>query len=126
MYSKVSYSQSHRHLVFWYSFSTAAITGRPTGSFTGGKKSRSGRLAALQQTAAMLDMGNVGEADMEKLRNMVMTNGDLMVTMFAILRRLDSKVLMLLKLNELTRALDNALSTTHPPVSLHPKNPPTN
>lgn len=64
----------------------------------------------------MLDMGTMNDGDMDKLRVMLVSNGDIMVAMFDILRRLDSKVLMLLKLNELTRALDHALSTTHPPV----------
>jgi hypothetical protein len=63
-------------------------------------------------------MGNMSDKEMDKLRVMLVSNGDIMVTLFDILRKLDSRVLMLLKLNELTRALDNALSTTHPPVSL--------
>ena len=95
---------------------SVALTGRPTGTFTGGKKAKRGRLAAFQQTASMLDMGNMSDNDMDKLRAMIVSNGDIMVTLFDILRRLDSRVLMLLKLNELTRALDNALSTTHSPV----------
>jgi len=61
-------------------------------------------------------MGNMSDKEMDKLRVMLVSNGDIMVTLFDILRKLDSRVLMLLKLNELTRALDNALSTTHPPV----------
>lgn len=63
-------------------------------------------------------MGNMSDKEMDKLRVMLVSNGDIMVTLFDILRKLDSRVLMLLKLNELTRALDNALSTTHPPVRL--------
>lgn len=99
-----------------YNVFEAALTGRPTGTFGGGKKQKKGgRLAAFQQAASMLDMGNMNDADMDKLRVMLVSNGDIMVAMFDILRRLDSKVLMLLKLNELTRALDHALSTTHPP-----------
>jgi aarF domain-containing kinase len=64
----------------------------------------------------MLDMGNMSDKEMDKLRVMLVSDGDIMVTLFDILRKLDSRVLMLLKLNELTRALDSALSTTHPPV----------
>lgn len=96
---------------------TAALTGRPTGSFSGGKKQKGGRLAALQTAAGMLDMGNLGDTEMEKLRTMLVADSNIMVQMFDILRKVDSKVLMLLKLNELTRALDHALGTTHPPVT---------
>ena len=102
--------------------SPAALTGRPTGTFTGGKQgkqSKGGTLAAFQQAANMLDMGNMSDKEMDKLRVMLVSNGDIMVTLFDILRKLDSRVLMLLKLNELTRALDNALSTTHPPVRFY-------
>jgi aarF domain-containing kinase len=94
----------------------AALTGRPTGTF--GKKQKQGRLAALQQAAGMLNMGNLGDTEMEKLRTMLVADSNIMVAMFDILRKVDSKVLMLLKLNELTRALDHALNTTHPPVSV--------
>lgn len=74
-------------------------------------------MAAWQQAAGMLDMGNLADEEIDKLRGMLASNADIMVAMFDILRKVDSKVLMLLKLNELTRALDHALSTTHPPVS---------
>jgi aarF domain-containing kinase len=68
----------------------------------------------------MLNMGNLGDQEMEKLRTMLVADSNIMVAMFDILRKVDSKVLMLLKLNELTRALDHALNTTHPPVSASP------
>jgi aarF domain-containing kinase len=90
----------------------------PSGTF--GKKRKQGRLAALQQAAGMLNMGNLGDAEMEKLRTMLVADSNIMVAMFDILRKVDSKVLMLLKLNELTRALDHALNTTHPPVPASP------
>lgn len=54
----------------------------------------------------MLDMGNLSDAEIDKLRVMLMANDKLLVSMFDILRKVPSRVLMLLKLNELTRALD--------------------
>ncbi|CAG7850525.1 ABC1 family protein MCP2 {ECO:0000305/PubMed:23781023} AltName: Full=MDM10-complementing protein 2 {ECO:0000303/PubMed:23781023}; AltName: Full=MIOREX complex component 13 {ECO:0000305/PubMed:25683707}; AltName: Full=Mitochondrial organization of gene expression protein 13 {ECO:0000303/PubMed:25683707}; Flags: Precursor [Serendipita indica DSM 11827] len=97
-----------------YNVFEAALTGRPSGSW-GGKKQAAGRLQAIQQAAAMFDMGNLQDQEMEKLRTMLVANGGIMVAMFEILRGVDSKVLMLFKLNELTRSLDHALHTTHPP-----------
>ncbi|KAG8758772.1 hypothetical protein FRC14_007421 [Serendipita sp. 396] len=98
----------------------AALTGRPTGTWVGGKNHREkkGRLAALQQAASMLEMSDIEDAEMDKLRAMVVANGDIMVAMFDILRHLDSKILMLFKLNELTRSLDKSLKTTHPPFRI--------
>ncbi|KAG8835312.1 hypothetical protein FRC17_004094 [Serendipita sp. 399] len=104
----------------FHSLLQAALTGRPSGTWVGGKKHRNkkGRLAALQQAASMLEMGNLEDTEMDKLRAMVVANGDIMVAMFDILRHLDSKILMLFKLNELTRSLDKSLKTTHPPFRI--------
>jgi aarF domain-containing kinase len=88
-----------------YRWATAALTGRPNGTWATGRQGQ-GPLAALQQAAGMLDMGNLNDAEMDKLRIMLMANDKLLVSMFDILRKVPSRVLMLLKLNELTRALD--------------------
>ncbi|KAI0737629.1 ABC1-domain-containing protein [Daedaleopsis nitida] len=94
----------------------AAITGRAalegsweeldqgTGSFTRGR--------------SMVDLSAQTEAEMEAIRNAVVQKEGLLLSVFDVLRRVPRRVLMVLKLNDLTRALDRALATTHANVRI--------
>jgi len=53
------------------------------------------------------------EEEMEAIRSAVATQEGLLVSVFDVLRRVPRRVLMVLKLNDLTRSLDHALVTTH-------------
>lgn len=88
----------------------------------------------------MIDMVPQTEEEMESIRNAVISQQGLLLSVFDILRRVPRRVLMVLKLNDLTRcvgkrivanqraevlcrSLDHALMTTHSNVSLTMKLP---
>jgi len=53
---------------------------------------------------------------MDAIREAVINREGLLLSVFDVLRRVPRRVLMVLKLNDLTRSLDHALSTTHSKV----------
>lgn len=86
----------------------------------------------------MIDMMPQSEEEMEAIRNAVINREGLLLSVFDVLRRVPRRVLMVLKLNDLTRlvmililhsfctgltdnwsrSLDHALATTHSGVSV--------
>jgi len=64
----------------------------------------------------MLEQVPQTEQEVEAIRNAVMTKEGLLLSVFDILRNVPRRVLMVFKLNDLTRSLDHALSTTHSKV----------
>jgi aarF domain-containing kinase len=61
----------------------------------------------------MLDMMPQTEEEIDAMRRAVVNREGLLVSVFDVLRRVPRRVLMVLKLNDLTRSLDHALKTTH-------------
>jgi aarF domain-containing kinase len=87
----------------------------------------------LERATSMLDQLPQTEQELEAIRNAVMTEEGLLLSVFDILRNVPRRVLMVFKLNDLTRyysssqcstvlmrhlnrSLDHALSTTHSKV----------
>jgi aarF domain-containing kinase len=87
----------------------------------------------FKRATSMLDQLPQTEQEVEALRNAVMTKEGLLISVFDILRKVPRRVLMVFKLNDLTRyyfcsqhsnlltrhlnrSLDHALSTTHSKV----------
>ncbi|KAI0699217.1 ABC1-domain-containing protein [Cytidiella melzeri] len=58
------------------------------------------------------------EDEVEAIRNAVVQREGLILDVFSVLRRVPKRVLMVLKLNDLTRSLDHALATTHSNVRI--------
>ncbi|TDL26259.1 ABC1-domain-containing protein [Rickenella mellea] len=72
-----------------------------------------GEATPLKRPSSMVDMMPQSEQEMEAIRNAVIQREGLLVSVFDLLRRVPRRVLMVLKLNDLTRGLDHALATTH-------------
>ena len=66
----------------------------------------------------MIDLTAQTEEEMEAIRQAVVEKEGLLLSVFDVLRRVPRRVLMVLKLNDLTRSLDRALATTHSNVRL--------
>lgn len=62
---------------------------------------------------SMIDLSKQTEEELEAIRNAVVQREGLLLDVFDVLRRIPRRVLMVLKLNDLTRSLDHALATTH-------------
>ncbi|KAF8658292.1 hypothetical protein AX16_002064 [Volvariella volvacea WC 439] len=92
----------------------AALTGRANlqGSVEEESESTSGE-RKWKRASSMMDMRPQSEAEMEAIRTAVVNREGLLLSVFDILRRVPRRVLMVLKLNDLTRSLDYALMTTH-------------
>lgn len=91
----------------------------------------------FKRAGSMVDLSAPSEKEMEVIRNAVIQHEGLLVSVFDVLRRVPRRVLMVLKLNDLTRyvnrvkqpalflswhvifnrSLDYALATTHASVS---------
>ncbi|KAG1775442.1 ABC1 family-domain-containing protein [Suillus placidus] len=82
----------------------AAITGKPL-------------RCDIRRATGMLDMASQTEEEMELIRNTV-AQGDILVSVLDVLRRLPRRVLMVMKLNDLARHLDHSLATTHSSVRI--------
>ncbi|TFK75415.1 ABC1-domain-containing protein [Pluteus cervinus] len=67
----------------------------------------------FRRAKSMIDMKPQSEAEMDAIRKAVVRQEGLLLSVFDVLRRLPRRVLMVLKLNDLTRGLDYALMTTH-------------
>ncbi|CAL1707516.1 unnamed protein product [Somion occarium] len=68
---------------------------------------------SFQRPGSIVDLNGPSEKEMEIIRNAVIQHEGLLVSVFDVLRRVPRRVLMVLKLNDLTRNLDHALATTH-------------
>jgi aarF domain-containing kinase len=93
--------------------------------------------STFKRASSMLEQLPQTEQEVEALRNAVMTKEGLLISVFDILRNVPRRVLMVFKLNDLTRyyylslwhaitltnlpnrSLDYALSTTHSKVSYY-------
>jgi len=65
---------------------------------------------------SMIEMLPQTAEEIEVIRNTVLQREGVLQSVFDVLRRVPRRVLMLLKLNDLTRSLDHALGTTHSDV----------
>jgi len=72
--------------------------------------------SSFRRASNMLEQLPQTDQEVEALRNAVMTKEGLLLSVFDILRNMPRRVLMVFKLNDLTRSLDHALSTTHSKV----------
>ncbi|KAF7376170.1 ABC1-domain-containing protein [Mycena sanguinolenta] len=88
----------------------AALTGRA--AFEDSVEGDDSRSQSFQRGSGLLDISPQSEAEKEALRDAVTQDGILM-SVLDVLRRVPRRILMILKLNDLTRSLDHALMTTH-------------
>ncbi|KAJ7218037.1 ABC1 family-domain-containing protein [Mycena pura] len=88
----------------------AALTGRAAleGSWDGPKQPES-----FRRGTGLMDMTPQSEEEKEAIRDAVMSQNGVLVSVLDVLRRVPRRILMVLKLNDLTRSLDHALMTTH-------------
>ncbi|RDB16803.1 ABC1 family protein MCP2 [Hypsizygus marmoreus] len=89
----------------------AALTGRA--SLEGTLDEDEEATTTFQRASSMIDMMPQSEEEMEAIRNAVISREGLLISVLDVLRRVPRRVLMVLKLNDLTRSLDHALMTTH-------------
>lgn len=104
------------------------------GDTPGDQRPGNGSKSPLKRASSMLDQLPQTEQEVEALRNAVMKKEGLLISVFDILRKMPRRLLMVFKLNDLTRyylysqqsitltshpnrGLDHALSTTHATVS---------
>lgn len=69
--------------------------------------------SGFKRRGSIVELSPQTPAEIEAIRNAVVGKEGLLVSVFDVLRRVPRRVLMVLKLNELTRHLDFALATTH-------------
>lgn len=67
----------------------------------------------IERPGSMVDMLPQTAEELDLIRKAVMEREGVLQSVFDVLRRVPRRVLMLLKLNDLTRSLDHALDTTH-------------
>ncbi|KAI0744860.1 ABC1-domain-containing protein [Earliella scabrosa] len=98
----------------------AAITGRAAleGSWGDLDQDLTSDDRHLSRGRSLVDLSAQTEAEMEAIRNAVVQKEGLLLSVFDVLRRVPRRVLMVLKLNDLTRSLDRALATTHANVRI--------
>ncbi|KAF7981834.1 hypothetical protein HWV62_31359 [Athelia sp. TMB] len=98
----------------------AAITGRAAleGTWEDDPPTEDRSPATFQRASGMIDMLPQSEEEMEAIRHAVMNREGLLLNVFDVLRRVPRRVLMVLKLNDLTRSLDHALATTHSSIRI--------
>ncbi|KAF8161107.1 ABC1 family-domain-containing protein [Crassisporium funariophilum] len=88
----------------------AAITGRV--ALEGSWDETDDADGSFRRASSVVDMVPQTEQEKDIIRNAVQREG-VLLSLFDVLRRVPRRVLMVLKLNELTRSLDHALMTTH-------------
>ncbi|KAJ7132748.1 ABC1 family-domain-containing protein [Mycena crocata] len=88
----------------------AALTGRAAleGSWEQEPKPES-----FRRGSGLSSLPPQSESEKEAIRDAVMSQDGLLMSVLDVLRRVPRRVLMILKLNDLTRSLDHALMTTH-------------
>jgi aarF domain-containing kinase len=62
--------------------------------------------STFKRASSMIDMMPQSEEEMEAIRNAVVNREGLLLSVFDVLRRVPRRVLMVLKLNDLTRLVD--------------------
>ncbi|CAE6525179.1 unnamed protein product [Rhizoctonia solani] len=67
----------------------------------------------FKRARGLIDAGSQSPAEIAAIRKAVLEREGLVEAVFDLLRRVPRRVLMILKLNDLTRNLDHALTTTH-------------
>ncbi|KAH9040174.1 ABC1-domain-containing protein [Lactarius pseudohatsudake] len=97
-----------------YPIFEAALTGRAT--MDDAPRRDDENKSSFQRASSMLEQLPQTDQEVEALRNAVMTKEGLLLSVFDILRKVPRRVLMVFKLNDLTRSLDHALATTHSKV----------
>ncbi|KAG9005337.1 hypothetical protein FRB94_001628 [Tulasnella sp. JGI-2019a] len=90
----------------------AAITGRA--AMKGSDFDTENTGSSWRRANSMLEAIPQSEEELEAIRRAVMEKEGLIPMLFELMRRMPRRVLMILKLNDLTRNLDNSLATTHP------------
>ncbi|KAG9083259.1 hypothetical protein FS749_006179 [Ceratobasidium sp. UAMH 11750] len=70
----------------------------------------------FRRARGMLDVGPQSKAEVDAIRKAVLEQEGVVEAVFDLLRKVPRRVLMILKLNDLTRSLDHALTTTHSEV----------
>ncbi|KAH9485382.1 ABC1 family protein MCP2-like protein [Psilocybe cubensis] len=73
---------------------------------------------SFQRASSLIDMVPQTEEEKDAIRAAVMQKEGVLLSVFDVLRRIPRRVLMVLKLNDLTRSLDHALKTTHSNVRI--------
>ncbi|KNZ77750.1 ABC1 family protein C15C4.02 [Termitomyces sp. J132] len=68
---------------------------------------------SCRRASSIIDLQPQSKAELDAIRNAVVSTEGLLTSVFDVLRRVPRRVLMVLKLNDLTRSLDYALMTTH-------------
>ncbi|KAH0827818.1 ABC1-domain-containing protein [Lanmaoa asiatica] len=94
----------------------AAITGRA--AFEGTWEDENSSENTFKRASGMIDMLPQTVEEMEEIRDAVINREGLLISVLDVLRRVPRRVLMVLKLNDLTRSLDHALATTHSSVRI--------
>ncbi|KAF7288670.1 ABC1-domain-containing protein [Mycena chlorophos] len=94
-----------------YAVFEAALTGRASleGSWDGPTNANE----TFQRGSGLMDIQPQSEAEKEAIRDAVMSQEGILTSVLDILRKVPRRMLMILKLNDLTRSLDHALMTTH-------------
>ncbi|KAF9531663.1 ABC1 family-domain-containing protein [Crepidotus variabilis] len=94
----------------------AAITGRIAleGSWEGEDDDEND----FQRASSMIKMSRQTDEERDAIRNAVVSKEGVLISVFDVLRRIPSRVLMVLKLNDLTRSLDRSLNTTHADIRI--------
>ncbi|KAG1808258.1 ABC1 family-domain-containing protein [Suillus subaureus] len=98
----------------------AAMTGKPLrwpAGTDGIIEADDGPKSTISRATGMPDMASQTEEKMELDRNTA-AQGDILVSVLDVLRRLPRRVVMILKLNDLARHLDHSLATTHSSVRI--------
>ncbi|KAK7053286.1 hypothetical protein VNI00_003912 [Paramarasmius palmivorus] len=97
----------------------AAITGRAALEGTWDSDTdENEKKPTFKKASGMLNVTPQSVEEMEAIRNAVVNRKGLLVSVFDVLRRVPRRVLMVLKLNDLTRSLDSSLVTTHSNVRI--------
>ncbi|KZP34641.1 ABC1-domain-containing protein [Athelia psychrophila] len=98
----------------------AAITGRAAleGTWEDDPPTEDRNPSQFKRASSMIDMMPQSEEEMEAIRHAVVNREGLLLSVFDVLRRVPRRVLMVLKLNDLTRSLDHALATTHSSIRI--------
>lgn len=91
----------------------AALTGRAIMDDSMTTTDDSGKPETVKRASGMLDMTAQTDDEIEMIRNAMVTREGLLFSVLDVLRRVPRRILMVLKLNDLTRGLDYALATTH-------------
>ncbi|KAL1696332.1 ABC1 family-domain-containing protein [Schizophyllum commune] len=91
----------------------AALTGRAMMDDTMNPIDENEKQSTVRRASGMLDMSSQTDEEIEMIRSAMVTREGLLFSVLDVLRRVPRRILMVLKLNDLTRGLDYALATTH-------------